>query len=240
MLLVIVVWCLIAHVPPSFATNDCTSDRIGHSEVASKLAVADAVNSMSPTHFLNLVVVQFDHPAFFNSSWLPTLGNHVSEVVGAGSEKQMIDIHARRIVAAMQDKQAFWNRASRQFPSEPMRRQTFFFIVRHNHDDTVAAAIRFSCPRNTAPLRYWADSVFQSGLKGECACTSPAGRGTEASGCTWVDAERRATDFAITIGLCKIVVHACLRERFVMQERRCVNHRCSIILPDSSGGSKCF
>lgn len=45
-----------------------------------------------------------------------TFHTGISKVFGVSSKKQMLRIHARRIVAAMTDAQTFWNRSERKLP----------------------------------------------------------------------------------------------------------------------------
>lgn len=55
----------------------------------------------------------------------PSLGMHISDVVGVGAEEQMARAHAGWIVALMADVQSGGDRAVGQFPCEAMRSDLF-------------------------------------------------------------------------------------------------------------------
>lgn len=103
----------------------------------------------------------------------PFLG-HVSRIVAVGAEKEMVGIHAKRHVAAMQDAgsmvpRTFGDRTIGELPREPMRPDD----ARANRKETVCvwpSAGPASKPEPTARAEFRMDGAVPVNLRPESLC----------------------------------------------------------------------
>lgn len=64
-------------------------------------------------------------PSLFLSSGLTALTVTILIIVVQGAEKEVVRIHARSVVAPMQNVHRLWHRAAMKFPRDPMRVDLF-------------------------------------------------------------------------------------------------------------------
>lgn len=107
---------------------------------------------VKPTNFGNLSISQGSIVMTFTSrsirSVRPVLGKHIAIVVGVCAQKEMLRIHAARIVAMMANEHAWRYGATMQFPRNTMGSQCLP-VVSTGIDNTVSEGTRRACPNPT-------------------------------------------------------------------------------------------
>jgi hypothetical protein len=135
---------------------------------AESLALATELKSMATPLARHIGSV---HPRVAPAS-IPSLGNHVNDVLNLSADKQVVRSYARRVVALVENAESAWNWAVVQRPREP--RCTCASPV--HAEDTVAVFIARATP---IPTSFGLDHVIPESSDGLVAVwTSAAFRPT--------------------------------------------------------------
>lgn len=112
----------VATIPPKLVTDYVSNLRSVHPILSGQACVTHLrVFGVTPANGSDLFPTQFGHAVRLASARVAAA--FVRAIVPVGfvvAKKQMIRAHARRIVAAVQDKLAGWNRSNRKQPGSPM------------------------------------------------------------------------------------------------------------------------
>lgn len=175
-LLSIIRW--LQDVPPCLPFSKIRNRSSRHSGIFSNRSMALA-SSNSDSDCSNFIVGQFGKMrllSILNSRWIPSnpmvvstgkspLVDTIAEIVGRSAKKQMIRIHARRIIAVMAYQFTFWI-ADMNFIRKPMREYIFAdspsFSQSSNMSQPVAFSICAAGPDPAAVRRITIDAFPES------------------------------------------------------------------------------
>jgi len=111
---------VLGHMRPTGAAQDAGYGPDADPELVGKVSLAGSSSGINPADAPDVLWLK-DNAGIHS----PSLGVHVSDVLGVGAEEQMAGPHAGRIVALVADMQSGWDRAVGQFPREAVRPDLF-------------------------------------------------------------------------------------------------------------------
>ena len=117
-------------MPPTSPAQDVYHRAKSNVIAFSQRCLAYPTRRILGPHCANLRLGQFCQPLFF-AVWAAALGKHVSDVVGIGSEVQVIRSDARAHITAVQDPLIVGNGSVLEFPRNTVRSHV---AARHTYD----------------------------------------------------------------------------------------------------------
>lgn len=126
-----------AQMLPAFSRNDSRDVSVGNGQAAPDRSLRHSFLVGRSNH-PNVRLVEFCS-AVQGANRLTTLGDHISYVVGMGTKEKVIGIHARRIVAVMQDALPFGNWTKVELPRNAMRPEMHRTTVKNSVSERVAS-----------------------------------------------------------------------------------------------------
>lgn len=139
---------------PSLSSAKFTNGFVANTEAFCEFHKADIHFASQFTYFCNQFCRQFGRAMAFSVTWIfPSLLNHIGNIVGWSSNKQMTRINARWIITMMAHKLISRWFAVRQFPCHSMCKGSAL-VVSAKRKYSVLIVIQFSKPRPAFIMRF--------------------------------------------------------------------------------------
>jgi hypothetical protein len=152
---------------PIFAPDDFGNVRLVNAKLYRERRLRYSASCVACSNSGNIALSQLC-VGKLRTVFMPAFCNHISRVLGVGSKKQMTRIYARRVVTAMKNVLARWNRSKRGLPREAV----CVLPQLSDHQNAISCGGFRPKPKNAPGWSLFAETRLKS-LQG-CQRASPA------------------------------------------------------------------